>query len=234
MKRTLTFVKLTPVGRPLHTSVTVREFVRGIRDAIIGLRNLHEKNIVHGDVSAGNIILTRPDQRGVTNGILIDLDMSSLRENENEKDLPRSITGTTRYMALELLQAIAQKQTSLKQTYRHDLESCFYVLIVGCVSHGAKSIPKHIEKWSSNDSDTCVQSKEYDLKYFEFRIINAFLPQFEGVKELAWNLRRILFGEKGLEFGSPMDPNILYDPIIKAFDGTIEKLEGKIFLPQIF
>ncbi|CAD6502791.1 BgTH12-05381 [Blumeria graminis f. sp. triticale] len=152
MKRTLTFVKLTPVGRPLHTSVTVH-------------------------------------QRGVTNGILIDLDMSSLRENENEKDLPRSITGTTRYMALELLQAIAQKQTSLKQTYRHDLESCFYVLIVG------------------------------------FRIINAFLPQFEGVKELAWNLRRILFGEKGLEFGSPMDPNILYDPIIKAFDGTIEKLE---------
>ncbi|CAD6500113.1 BgTH12-04216 [Blumeria graminis f. sp. triticale] len=94
VKRRLTYVKLTPVGRLIHSAVTVREF-------------------------------------GKMKGILIDLDMSSLHENENEKNLPRAITGTTMYMALELMKAISFKKLSLKQTYRHDLESCFYVLIVG-------------------------------------------------------------------------------------------------------
>ncbi|VCU40344.1 Bgt-51653 [Blumeria graminis f. sp. tritici] len=114
VKRRLTYVKLTPVGRLIHSAVTVREFVSGIRDAIIGLRNLHDKNIIHGDISSGNIILTGPDKEGKTKGILIDLDMSSLHKNENEKNLPRTITGTTMYMALELMKAISFKKLSLK------------------------------------------------------------------------------------------------------------------------
>ncbi|CAD6500109.1 BgTH12-04212 [Blumeria graminis f. sp. triticale] len=160
VKRRLTYVKLTPVGRLIHSAVTVREF-------------------------------------GKTKGILIDLDMSSLHENENEKNLPRTITGTPMYMALELLRAIYQKKLNLKQTYRHDLESCFYVLIVGCMTYGAKSMP------------------------------------FQGVKELARNLHEILFGNKDIEFGSPKDPNILYNPIIEAFDESISKLEGKKDFPSI-
>ncbi|SZF06402.1 unnamed protein product [Blumeria hordei] len=228
VKRELTYAKLTPFGRLLQSSVTVREFVGGIRDAIIGLRNLHEKNIVHGDISSGNIILTGPDKKGKTKGILIDLDMSSLRENENEKNLPRAITGTRMFMALELLQSIAKNKLSLKQTYRHDLESCFYVLIVGCMTYGAKSIPKILQHWYSDDALICHGMKSNMMNNFRDDVIDRFLPQFEGVEELACDLHKILFGNKYIGHGSPVDPNILYDPIIDAFNKNIMKLEAYV------
>ncbi|CAD6502864.1 BgTH12-05453 [Blumeria graminis f. sp. triticale] len=154
-KRKLTFAKLSPVGRPLESSLT-------------------------------------PDEKGITKGTLIDLDMASFRIDENEKDQPKAITGTTRYMALELLRVISLRKLSLKQTYRHDLESFFYVLIVGCMSY------------------------------------DGFLPSFESTKELARTLHEILFGDEQVEYGSPEDPNVLYDPIIEAFKKTLEKLEAYV------
>ncbi|CCU77478.1 serine/threonine protein kinase Sgk2 [Blumeria hordei DH14] len=227
-KRKLTFAKLSPVGRPLDSSLTVREFVSGIRDAILGHRNLHKIGIVHGDVSAGNIILTGPDENGATKGMLIDLDMATFTIIANEKDHPKAITGTTMYMALELLRAINAKELSLKQTYRHDLESFFYVLIVGCMSHGLEDLPEIVKKWSS-DSLTCFVAKEAAVtKNFETFIIAKFLPKFEGLKELARTLRDILFRDEEVEYGSPADPNVLYDPMIDAFKGTIEKLEAYV------
>ncbi|CAD6502860.1 BgTH12-05449 [Blumeria graminis f. sp. triticale] len=221
-KRKLTFAKLSPVGRPLESSLTVREFVRGIRDAIVGHRNLHGIGIVHGDISAGNIILTRPDEKGITKGTLIDLDMASFRMDENEKDQPKAITGTTRYMALELLRAISLRKLSLKQTYRHDLESFFYVLIVGCMRYGLEKLPELLKTWSS-DSHTCFLSKEAAItKTFETMIIDGFLPSFEVTMELARTLHEILFGDEAVEYGSPEDPNVHYDPIIEAFKKTLE------------
>ena len=228
-KRKLTFAKLSPVGRPLESSLTVREFVRGIRDAIVGHRNLHGIGIVHGDISAGNIILTRPDEKGITKGTLIDLDMASFRMDENEKDQPKAITGTTRYMALELLRAISLRKLSLKQTYRHDLESFFYVLIVGCMSYGLEKLPELLKTWSS-DSHTCFLSKEAAItKTFETMIIDGFLPSFEVTMELARTLHEILFGDEAVEYGSPEDPNVHYDPIIEAFKKT---LEARSILPR--
>ncbi|VDB88339.1 Bgt-51479 [Blumeria graminis f. sp. tritici] len=151
INRELTLAILSPSGRPLESSSTVREFVSGIRDIIMGLRNLHEMNIVHGDILAENIILTGPDRMGVTKGTLIDLDMAFLHGNENEMNLPRATSGTTKYMALELLRAVTEIDLSLKQTYCHDLESCFYVLVVGSMSIGAKLFPVNLERWTSND-----------------------------------------------------------------------------------
>ncbi|VCU40335.1 Bgt-51001 [Blumeria graminis f. sp. tritici] len=80
--------------------------------------------------------------------------MSSLHKNENEKKLPRAITGTTMYMALELMKVISFKKLSLKQTYRHDLESCFYVLIVGCMTYCDQAMPEHLKEWYSHSSST--------------------------------------------------------------------------------
>ncbi|VDB90918.1 Bgt-50562 [Blumeria graminis f. sp. tritici] len=69
--------------------------VSSIRDSIIGYRYLHEINIVHGEITARNIFLSGPDKTGVTK-VIIDSDLSSLRENYEEKDLSRDITGLTR------------------------------------------------------------------------------------------------------------------------------------------
>ncbi|SZF06411.1 unnamed protein product [Blumeria hordei] len=228
INRGLTLTILSLSGRPLHSFSTVWEFVSGIRDVIIGLCNLHDRNIVHGDISAEKIILTGPDKTGVTKGTLIDIDMVSLGEDENEKNLPRAITGTRMFMALELLESIADNKLSLKQTYRHDLESCFYVLIVGCMTYGAESIPKILQHWYSDDADICYSVKSNMMNNFRDDVIDRFLPQFEGVEELACDLHKILFGNKYIGHGSPVDPNILYDPIIDAFNKNIMKLEAYV------
>ncbi|SZF04411.1 unnamed protein product [Blumeria hordei] len=56
--RELTRLIVTPRGRRLNTSRTIMEFVEDIRDAIIAHQRLFvEKEVLHGDISDGNIIL---------------------------------------------------------------------------------------------------------------------------------------------------------------------------------
>ncbi|CAD6499255.1 BgTH12-04906 [Blumeria graminis f. sp. triticale] len=128
---------------------------------------------------------------GVTKGLLIDLDMSTLLQDSRDNDEAKVITGTTKLMALGLLAGIRDKDFSVQQTYRHDLESFFYVLLVGCMSY------------------------------------------FECLKDLARTIRKILFGqptlsgERFMEYGTPENSDLLYDPIIAALNDSILKLEGK-------
>ncbi|CAD6502858.1 BgTH12-05447 [Blumeria graminis f. sp. triticale] len=134
------------------------------------------------------------DVTGASKGLLIGLDKALYRQEKKGKKQRERLTGTRKYMALELLEAIEENENILKQTYRHDLESFFYVLIVGK------------------------------------RILNYFTPVFECVQKLARSLRQILFEDKSVGYGTPEDPNVLYDPIIRAFDDTIQKLDGeKVF-----
>ncbi|CAD6502848.1 BgTH12-05437 [Blumeria graminis f. sp. triticale] len=228
IQRKLTYVKLSPVGRPLQSSSTVREFVHGIRDAIIGHRNLYERGIIHGNISARNIILTKADVRGASEGILTGLDKALYRQEKKGKKQHESFTGTRKYMALELLEAIDEKEYTLKQTYRHDLESFFYVLIAGCMSYCRKEAPTHLQNWYSANSTLCFTSKKSDIKdKFQKRILDYFTPVFECLQELALSLRQILFEDKSVGYGTPEDPNVLYEPIIRAFDDTIQELEGE-------
>ncbi|SZF01348.1 unnamed protein product [Blumeria hordei] len=155
--------------------------------------------------------------------------MASFRQDKKGKEQRERITGTIKYMALELLKAIKKKENTLKQTYRHDLGSFFYVLTVGCMSYGRESAPEHLHQWSS--ASTRLEAKGYHIQtQFRKYIINYFTPMFEGIKELAWSLREILFEDKWMGCGTPKEPDVLYDPIIRAFDDTIKKLEdGKVF-----
>ncbi|VCU39369.1 Bgt-50094 [Blumeria graminis f. sp. tritici] len=236
MKRELTFAKLSPFGRPLNSCSTVREFVGGIRDAIIGHRNLHEIQILHGDVSEGNIILFGPNHKGVTKGLLIDLDMSTLLQDSRDNDEAKVITGTTKFMALRLLAGIRDKDFSIQQTYRHDLESFFYVLLVGCMSYGRdpESVPDYLEQWCTPSSALNYGMKQSHIVCdFEKQIIGFFSPKFECLKDLARTIRKILFGqptlsgERFMEYGTPENSDLLYDPIIAALNDSILKLEGK-------
>ena len=229
INRQLILTMLSPSCRPLETSSTVREFVAGIRDAIIGHRNLYESGMILDDFMAENIILSKPDERGVSKGFLVDLDMASLRRNHDDWDCPKAMSGIKKYMALELLEAIDEKEYTLKQTYRHDLESFFYVLIAGCMSYCRKEAPKHLQYWHSDNTRFCFTSKQSDIiLHFQKKILNYFTPVFECVQELALSLRQILFDDKSVGYGTPENPNVLYDPIIRAFDDTIRKLEADV------
>lgn len=47
------------------------------------------------------------------------------------------MTGTLEYMAIEILEGAVRKETAgIDHTYRHDLESFFYVFLALCIRHG--------------------------------------------------------------------------------------------------
>ena len=59
-------------------------------------------------------------------------------------------------------------------------------------------------------------------------ILREFPREFDSVKPLCRKLRRILFPihEGEIFTGTPKDPEILYGPIIKAFDKAIDDVKA--------
>ncbi|CAD6499703.1 BgTH12-03811 [Blumeria graminis f. sp. triticale] len=132
--RNLTRVVVTPRGYPLHWSRTILEFLVVIRDSIVADRRLYiEKKILHCDVSEGNVVLVRPDGDNSIRGMLIDLDHAVSSNVDTKKDGNSLLTGTVKFMALERLDWAVTKNKTIQCTYCHDLESFFYVFLVGCI-----------------------------------------------------------------------------------------------------
>jgi serine/threonine protein kinase len=92
-----------------------------MRDAIKAHQSLYKAgNILHRDISSNNIIITEPDVAGGFKGMLIDLNLA--KERDSGPSGARHQTGTVQFMAVEVLR-------NADHTYRHDLESFFYVLL---------------------------------------------------------------------------------------------------------
>jgi serine/threonine protein kinase len=111
----------SPAGRPLHEYQSVRELLEALRDAIRGHRSLLEDGkILHRDISENNIIITELPAEEAPKGRLIDLDLA--KELDSMPSGARHRTGTMQFMAIEVLEGKGH-------TYRHDLESFFYVFV---------------------------------------------------------------------------------------------------------
>ncbi|EQL00356.1 serine/threonine-protein kinase Sgk2 [Ophiocordyceps sinensis CO18] len=130
-------------------------------------------------------------------------------------------------MAIEVLLQVSH-------TYRHDLESFFYVLIWQCAHRGwalagtYKKPPKGpvLSHWYTGTYDTIARGKRGDMDKNGFEaILREYPPAFECVKPLCRTIRDVLFPYfGGLFTGTPVDPKIMYDPIIKAFDDVLARL----------
>ncbi|EDN94548.1 hypothetical protein SS1G_10422 [Sclerotinia sclerotiorum 1980 UF-70] len=117
----------SPAGRSLREYQSVRELLEVLRDAIRGHRSLLEDGkILHRDISENNIITELPAE-GDPKGRLIDLDLA--KELDSMPSGARHRTGTMQFMAIEVLEGKGH-------TYRHDLESFFYVFLWICVRYG--------------------------------------------------------------------------------------------------
>ncbi|KAL2041152.1 hypothetical protein N7G274_006096 [Stereocaulon virgatum] len=102
-------------------SSAIKELLATLRDASKAHRSLYLKaNILHRDISENNIIITNPEESGGFAGMLIDLDLANVLGSGRSG--ARHQIGTMEFMAIEVLQGV-------DHTYRHDLESFFYVLI---------------------------------------------------------------------------------------------------------
>ncbi|RPB27292.1 hypothetical protein L211DRAFT_761127, partial [Terfezia boudieri ATCC MYA-4762] len=117
------------------------DLIKGMRDAIKCHQSLLESaGILHRDISPGNIMLSKSRSSDISSGsdivsseaphgFLIDLDLAKyvgpIQTTTNST--PSSVrrrTGTMLFMAIEILQG-----TCLRHSWRHDLESFFYVFI---------------------------------------------------------------------------------------------------------
>ncbi|CDO74738.1 hypothetical protein BN946_scf184812.g2 [Trametes cinnabarina] len=138
------------VGHPLTQFTSSREMVTAIRDAIKGHQTAWvEAQVLHRDVSVGNILISDDPSEDSHRGFLHDFDYSSMEaidsdagssksrsvEDEviSEEDIARfkERTGTFYFIALALLKP--RRQTA-HQPY-HDLESFYWVLVWVVLRH---------------------------------------------------------------------------------------------------
>ncbi|KAL1852495.1 hypothetical protein VTK73DRAFT_9190 [Phialemonium thermophilum] len=219
--RILACVVTSPVGRPLHTFRSVLELLQVFRDAVKCHRSLfRDAQILHQDVSAGNIIILDAEEEGSPRGILIDLD-SAIEVTDGSETEP-DITGTRPFMAIGVLR-------SEPHTCRHDLESFLYVFLWTIITNHAEDPPEtsRLREWSNGDWDELARRKSLDMDPGGFQTILDEIPVgFDSLRPVAANLRGLLFSSragpiwKGTH-GSPGDVDTLYDGMISVFEEAI-------------
>ncbi|EHK22262.1 uncharacterized protein TRIVIDRAFT_191091 [Trichoderma virens Gv29-8] len=221
---------VSPAGRVISSFNTIKELLESLRDAIKAHQSLYTRgNILHRDISSNNIIITKPETEDGFKGMLIDLDLASVRDSDTSGAQHR--VGTMRFMAIEVL-------SKVDHTYRHDLESFFYVLIWMCARESwtkdftrGESPPQgsSLHQWETGSFTTIADAKSFHMsKNGMDRIVREFPEAMDIVKPLCMKIRKILFPmdmEGGVNYGTPAgDPDQLYGPIIEAYDGTISCL----------
>lgn len=124
-------------------------------------------------------------------GFLIDLDHAV---GEGSSDILRR-TGTMEFMAIEILRG------SVSHTWRHDLESFFYVLIwilIKFQADGTKRTdnPEVTHKWSFQSAADAKYTQMSDDREFQ-KVLENFSTGFSFLKEMVRKMRDILFPASG-------------------------------------
>ncbi|KAL9062163.1 MAG: hypothetical protein Q9157_009170, partial [Trypethelium eluteriae] len=190
--RVLFCLVISPAGTPFREFENSKTLAQGFCDGVKAHKPLLlDAGVLHRDVSENNLIKTDPKDNDGFSGMLINLDLAT-----------EMIPGTRQFMAIKVLEEAAH-------TYRHDLESFFYVLIWICVSYGweeDKKLKMHpLRRWYDGTLEDIAHTKRGDVTEGGFKkyILTNFSPTFQGVKRLAQTLRDILFSKHALETGTP-------------------------------
>lgn len=180
-------------------------------------------NILHRDISINNIMISKNPADGKPRGFLIDLDMA-VRVNTYKPSGAPHRTGTMAFIAVQVLKGNAL------HSWRHDLESFFYVFIWICclyeqTQEGRRQMPlgdHQLQKWYG-ESAAAVKEAMISFRENFKSILDDFLPNFECLKLMMWEWRELLFPLQGGErfSGTPENHSPVYDKVIKMFDKQI-------------
>ncbi|VCU40804.1 Bgt-50662 [Blumeria graminis f. sp. tritici] len=227
-------IAITPYGRLIYKFNCALELVVGLRDAIKAhMSLLIEAKILHRDISVNNIILIGPEDTTDYGGRLIDLDLATLFKSGKEQDKRGVMTGTTQFMALEILKgSCSSTGVGVSHKYRHDMESFFYVLLWICIRCGWADDKSPYEgllmTWYIGTAEEIFSKKKGHLQedFFKNELLPLFSPIFEDLKPLVSEIWREQFlKDNELYIDKDMDEKELYDPIIEAFDGIIQRMK---------
>ncbi|CAD6501124.1 BgTH12-01378 [Blumeria graminis f. sp. triticale] len=226
-------VATIPYGRSLHEVESPLELVTVLRDAIKAHWSLMtDAKILHRDISANNIIMTGSEACKDWKGFVIDLDLAVLLTDGKSQEKRQAMTGTMEFMALEVLSGSCETTGAVvEHSYRHDLESFFYVLLWQCLScgweDGKNPNKEYLSKWYTGTAKEILKFKKGELKRSTFieELLPRFSKKFLKVRHLAKEFRKTLFWPYG-EFyiGSHKDNNVLYSASLKIFNEAIQAL----------
>lgn len=231
--RIFTCLVVSPAGRVLHEFQSIRELLHSMRDAVRAHQSLYETGgILHRDISPNNIIIIdghgdSSNQNDGFKGMLIDLDLAKTRDSGPSG--ARHQTGTVQFMAIEVLD-------NYEHTYRHDLESFFYVLLWLCLSYDLTSHTKKVsqrvsllDRWTGPTIRNIIMEKKVNVSANGWDdLLDEFPEECDTVKILCTKIRSILFGDNAkLFYGTPEGQEAeeaMYRDTIAAYNEAIAKL----------
>ncbi|KAK8149019.1 hypothetical protein G3M48_008496 [Beauveria asiatica] len=211
----------SPLGRPLRSFQSLVELLQVFRDAVMCHRSLYyDAKILHRDISPGNIIILDHQNAEQPKGLLIDLDSAINLDETSEAEL--GVTGTMPFMAIGVLR-------NEPHTYRHDLESFFYVLIWMIITDDTESPPEgsRLRHWSNDDWDSLAARKTLDMNDQRFQeLLSEFGSQFCSLKPLVEKLHQLLFPLRDGTAWTGTDGTL--DAVGKLYEGMIAAFEEAI------
>lgn len=217
---------ITTKGRPIHKFRSNLELLLALRDAIIGHRSLLRHGILHRDVSLANIMITLVPRRDGLKGFLIDLDLA-LRLDCTTDSTTHHRTGTMEFMAIGALYREAH-------TYRHDLESFFYVFLWLCIHYlpggqHVKPYPTVLDTWGSLGYTDAAARKRSDMDPGGFEaLLKCFTSEATEMKDCARGIRAVLFPWRDLLWtGTDVAFEGVYECVLKVIGIAAKKMEGE-------
>lgn len=147
-------------------------------------------------------------------GVLIDLDLAKEKDSDSDTSRAPHRTGTLEFMAIEVLKG-------MPHTWRHDLESFFYVLIWICIIGGKPKpggVPELLQMWSWKSAPNTKYAQMTSEMDFE-ELLGIFGDKFGSLKGMVREMRKVLFGPFGGGFYStPVNHHDMYSMFIKVLD----------------
>ncbi|KAI0483668.1 kinase-like domain-containing protein [Xylaria cf. heliscus] len=196
INRTLSCVATAPLGRPIQKWTSIPELLEVLRDLVKALRSLYlDAGIIHRDIAIKNLIIALQPSADSPKGVLIDFDQALELKHARAIE---PLVGSDGFMAIGIL-------SGQKHTYRHDLESLFYVFLWLAIGNDHEhddandilnGIPKtsRLWTWCSLDFRTVGREKATDMSPEGFsRILGEFSADFAPLRGLAEELHALMF-----------------------------------------
>ncbi|KAI0827955.1 hypothetical protein BC628DRAFT_1317497, partial [Trametes gibbosa] len=138
------------VGQPMSEFTSSRQLVHVLRCCILAHEEAYAANVIHRDISAGNVLLYYDKKAKQWCGLLNDWEMSK-RTDLPDKGRQLDRTGTWQFMSAMALM-VPRKQIKVDD----ELESFFNVLLyiaIRFLCHNCKSVANFIHRYFDDYSD---------------------------------------------------------------------------------